>query len=197
MSGHESAAFRAVIFDMDGTITRPYLDFRKIREEIGLDLEEPVLEKMMQMEDGPERRRAFAVLERYEREAVRASQLNDGAREVLAFLAGRGIPAGLVTRNSRRSAEATLVKHGLRFEVVVTREDAPPKPSPEPLLQIGRRLDVAPEATLVVGDFKYDIMAGRAAGMRTCLLTNRRPPRFSVESDYTIEKLGDLVPLLK
>jgi len=38
---------KAVIFDLDGTITRPYFDFDAIREEMGLDRNSgPVLEAM-------------------------------------------------------------------------------------------------------------------------------------------------------
>ena len=41
---------RAVIFDLDGTITEPYLDFDAIREEIGLGKNGgPVLEAMEKM----------------------------------------------------------------------------------------------------------------------------------------------------
>src|SRR6185436_18002714 len=111
---------RAVIFDMDGTLTRPHLDFNAIRAAIGIP--EPLLENMLALPPGPERDRAFSVLERFEEEAAELSVLNDGAKSLLDFLSGRGIPMGLLTRNSRRSTDRVLLKHSLRFEVVVTRE---------------------------------------------------------------------------
>ena len=38
---------RAVIFDLDGTITQPFFDFDAIREEMGLNKDSgPVLEQM-------------------------------------------------------------------------------------------------------------------------------------------------------
>ena len=41
---------RAVVFDLDGTITEPYFDFDAIREEIGLEKNgEPILEAMEKM----------------------------------------------------------------------------------------------------------------------------------------------------
>lgn len=185
---------QAVIFDMDGTITRPWLDFAKIRAEIGVG--EPILERMLEMPEGPDRRRAFDILARYEAEAVEASELNVGAHEVLRFLAERGIRTGLVTRNSRLSVRGIMDRHGISFDVVVTREDAPIKPSPEPLLLICRRLDVGPERAMMVGDFKFDVMAGQAAGMRTCLLTNGGPPKFSIRSDHVIDRLTELIGIL-
>jgi len=43
-----------------------------------------------------------------------------------------------------------------------------PKPEPDAVLAILRRLDVPPSAALVVGDMPVDVEMGRAAGVRTC-----------------------------
>lgn len=184
---------RLVVFDLDGTITRPFLDFRRIRAEIGLP--EPLLENMMGLPPGPERDRAFAILERHEDEAAERSELAEDAAEILDFLRRRRIPAGLVTRNSRRSVSRVLDKHGLSFDLVVTREDAPVKPRPEPIRLVCDRLRVPPAEALMVGDYKYDILAGRAAGLRTALLLigGRRPPYLEeARPDHVLNRLGDL-----
>jgi len=186
---------RAVIFDMDGTLTRPYLDFRAIRAAIGIA--EPLLENMLALPHGPDRDRAFAILDRFEEEAAEASELNDGARDVLSFLESRSIPSGLVTRNSRRSTDRVLRKHALSFGIVVTREDAPAKPRPEPLWMICEKLGVKPPHALMVGDFKFDIAAGRNAGTRTALLTNGKTPSYlnEVPPDHVLDRLADLMKL--
>ena len=186
---------RAVIFDMDGTLTRPFLDFAAIRSAIGIP--EPLLENMLALPPGPDRERAFAVLDRFEEEAAELSELNDGARDVLEFLSSKEIPAGLVTRNSRRSTDRVLQKHSLRFEIVVTREDAPAKPRPEPLWLICEKLGVPPPDALMVGDFKFDIVAGRNAGTRTALLTNGKTPAYlkEVSPDHVLARLEDLLRL--
>jgi HAD superfamily hydrolase (TIGR01549 family) len=188
---------RAVIFDMDGTLTRPFLDFPAIRKAIGIG--EPLLENMLALPHGPERLRAFEILERFEDEAAEASELNDGVHDVLGFLSKRGIPSGLVTRNSRRSTDLTLRKHTLSFEIVVTREDAPAKPRPEPLWLICDRLRVPPGEAMMVGDFKFDIVAGRNAGTRTALLTNGKTPSYlkEITPDHVLDRLSDLLRLLR
>lgn len=186
---------RAVIFDMDGTLTRPTLDFPSIRAAIGIA--EPLLENMLALPPGPDRDRAFEILDRFETEAAEVSELNDDAREVLDFLAARRIPSALVTRNSRRSTDRVLRKHGLSFEMVVTREDAPAKPRPEPLWLICGKLGVEPPHALMVGDFKFDIVAGRNAGTRTALLTNGKTPSYlkEVPPDHVLARLGELLRL--
>lgn len=186
---------RAVIFDMDGTLTRPFLDFRAIHAAIGIP--EPLLENMMALPPGPDRSRAFEILERFEDEAADASELNDGALDVLRFLASKSIPSGLLTRNSRRSTERTLAKHGLRFEICVTRDDAPAKPRPEPLWKICEALGVAPAHALMVGDFKFDVLAGQNAGTRTALLTHGKRPGYldEIRPDHLLDRLEDLLRL--
>jgi HAD superfamily hydrolase (TIGR01549 family) len=186
---------RAVIFDMDGTITRPYLNFREIRARIGVV--EPLLENMLALPEGPERERAFRILEEFERDAAEQSQLNDDVPEVLAFLQERRIPAALVTRNSRRSVRRVLERHGLVFSLVVTREDAPAKPRPEPLWLICQTLEVPPAQTLMVGDFTHDVAAGRNAGTRTALLTNGRPALDlgEISPDHVLGRLSELQSL--
>lgn len=177
---------------MDGTITRPWFDFAKVRAEIGIA--EPLLENLLALEPGPRRERGFAILARYERDAVAASELNDGARETVEWLRASGVPCALVTRNSRWSAVETLKKHGLEFDVVMTRDDGPVKPRPEPIWTICDRLRLAPVDTVLVGDYKYDVIAGRNAGTRTALLTNGKTPPYlsEIAPDYVIDALGDL-----
>ena len=184
----------AVLFDLDGTITRPNLDFDAVRAEIGLRERTPLLEWLSTQAE-PTRRRAWEVIHRHELRAAQTAQLNDGARELLAVIAELGLRTGLVTRNSRRSAAIVLRRLGLHFDTVVTREDCAPKPSVEPVRECARRLDVVPEHTLLVGDFHFDIQAGHAAGTRTALLSTN--PQPTPEADYLLTSLYELVPIVR
>jgi HAD superfamily hydrolase (TIGR01509 family) len=189
---------RAVIFDLDGTVTEPYLDFALIREEIGLRPEAgPILEAMDRMTEGP-RRRAEAILLRHEAEAAEVSILNDGARDLLQWLHRNAIQTAILTRNSRESARKVLTRHALRFDVVRTREDGSFKPSPEPVWAICRQLGVQPRDSWVVGDYLFDVQSGRAAGTRTALLwTPPELPPWHPEADHVIRHLSELIPLIR
>jgi phosphoglycolate phosphatase-like HAD superfamily hydrolase len=48
----------------------------------------------------------------------------------------------------------------------------------------------------VVGDYRHDIDAGRAAGAITVLLTNGQAPSWPVEADLVIERLVELLGYL-
>jgi phosphoglycolate phosphatase-like HAD superfamily hydrolase len=103
----------------------------------------------------------------------------------------------LLTRNSRKAVEITLEKLGISFDVIITREDALPKPSPQPVLLISKRLDISLKDIILVGDFKFDILCGKNAGVTTVLLTNGREFSEYVNSDYIIENLRELIPILQ
>ena len=166
---------KAMLFDLDGTITRPRLDFPAIKREIGISANSFILEELEKMSPAA-RRRAMAIVERHEEEAARKSELNDGARELLDALARRGVATAVVTRNSLASVKLVLERHGLRFTTAVCREQAAPKPSPAGIVLALARLNVPPAQAIYVGDHAIDINAGRAGGVRTIWVTNGRQP---------------------
>lgn len=187
---------RAVVFDMDGTLTRPLLDFDLIAAEIGIPRDRPILEAMARMAPA-DRAIADGIVVRHERDAARRSELNEGAAELLAHLAGCGMPVGLLTRNCRECVETVSAKHGLTFQSVVSREDAPVKPAPDGVLLSARRFGVDPREMLVVGDYVFDIRAGRSAGSRTALLTLGKDWPFSGEADYLLTDLREGIELVE
>jgi HAD superfamily hydrolase (TIGR01509 family) len=164
-----AAPIRGILFDMDGVVVHQRLDFAAIKQEIFGDTTGFVLERMTAL-PLPERLRAEAILERHETAAALEAEPMDGIFPFLTWMEERGLCRGLVTRNSRRSVDLVLARLGLRFDAVVTREDAPPKPAPDPVWLACERMGLSPADVLFVGDFEFDMLAGRRAGTRTVLL---------------------------
>jgi HAD superfamily hydrolase (TIGR01509 family) len=189
---------KAVIFDLDGTITQPFFDFDAIREEMGLDKDSgPVWETMAKMSP-VQRQRAEEILDYHEQRAVTESILNDGARQTLEALRAAGVNVGILTRNRRCNALAVADKHGLKFDAIVDREDGPVKPDAFGVLQICRQFGVEPQETLVVGDYLYDLLCARAAGAVAVLLANHsRADEFAEHADFTIDRLDDILGIIK
>jgi len=189
---------KAVIFDLDGTITQPFFDFDAIRAEMGLERDSgPVLESMKKMQPA-QRRRAEQVLHFHEQRAVTESVLNTGARQTLLALRKAGIHIGILTRNRQTNALAIAKKHGLKFDAIVGREEGPVKPDTFGVLKLCRQFSVKPEQTLMVGDYLFDLLSARAAGAVAVLLTNNsRAEEFSEYADFTIEKIGQVLEIVK
>ena len=191
-------AIKAVIFDLDGTITEPYLDFDVIRAEIGLDKDAgSILDAMTKMTPD-EFSHAEKVLHVHEQRAVSESTLNNGAKELLSALSAAGIRIGILTRNKRSNAIAVGKKHGLQFEAGVGREDGPVKPDAFGVLEICRQLGVKPSETIVVGDYLYDMQCAKAAGAIAVLLANHeRADEFAEHADFSIKNIGQVLEIVE
>jgi HAD superfamily hydrolase (TIGR01509 family) len=183
-----------ILFDMDGVIVRQCLDFPAIKREMFGDTHGFILERMATLLPS-ERARAEAVLERHETAAAMTAEPMDGAVAFLAWMRQLGLRSALVTRNSRKSVELIQRRLGLCFDAVVTREDAPPKPAPEPVWLACRRMGISPERALFVGDFELDMQAGRRAGVRTVLLRSSACPA-SPHADRAVDTLVELRTVL-
>ncbi|VBB43852.1 HAD-superfamily hydrolase, subfamily IA, variant 3 (fragment) [uncultured Desulfatiglans sp.] len=199
-----SMAIRGVLFDFDGTLTRPgALDFRAIKEEIRCPADIPILEYLEGLPEG-ERRIFSDVLERWEQEAALRSLPNAGVQECLLQLKAKALSLGILTRNSARSlrlAFGNLRPISLQdFSVVITRDDARPKPHPEGVLKAAEAMGFPPHQMLMVGDFRFDVMAGARAGALSVLLSAQPSEVMQPgdpEPDYVIGELRELLKILQ
>ncbi len=191
-------SIKAVIFDLDGTITQPYFDFDAIREEIGLPRDSgPVLESMEKM--APQQRRfAEGILHLHEMRAVTESRLNAGAKETLESLRAAGIRVGVLTRNKRSNALAIAGRHNLKFDAVIGREEGPVKPDCFGALRICLQFGVKPEETLMVGDYLFDLVCAKTAGAVAVLLANNKQAgEFARHADFVIENIEQILQIIE
>ncbi len=188
---------KAVIFDLDGTITQPYFDFDAIREEIGLAKDSgPVLESMEQM-TAQQRQDAEKILYYHEQKAVTESKLNANAKQTLSALRAAGIHIGVLTRNRRNNALAIARKHKLKFDTVIGREDGPVKPDAFGVLRICEQFGVEPEETMLVGDYLFDLLCAKAAGAVAVLLANHnRADEFAEHADFCIDDISRILEII-
>jgi HAD superfamily hydrolase (TIGR01509 family) len=188
-----------VIFDLDGTLVDSRLDFDAMRHEIGLPRGTPVIEGVLALPRGHSAR-AWEIVKRHERIGAEIATVIPGVRELLEELRRREIQVGIVTRNGRSFARETLQRLQLPIELVMTRDDAAPKPSPESLLKVLEGWQLPAARTAMVGDFRFDLEAGRAAGMRTVLYsadsTEEEIAAWRPLADFVVPSFVDRDPLL-
>jgi HAD superfamily hydrolase (TIGR01549 family) len=189
---------RGIIFDLDGTLVDSRLDFDAMRAEMRLPEGMAILEALTKL-PGDHASRCQEILHRHEQAGAKRSTLLPGVREMLESATRRRWLQGIVTRNSRPVTEATLRGVGLHFPHVMTRDDGPVKPHPWPIEHICREWQVCPSEVVMIGDYRFDIECGRAAGARTVLLTgDEAPHRYPNEeqADLVLSSLADQVVLL-
>lgn len=190
--------FELIAFDLDGTLVELNIPFDGIRKRLGIE-QRFVLESIMAEKDEDKRDRMLAVLEEYELRSAMIAKPTFYAQELLKALDGRVIK-GVITRNCRRSAELIAKKYGFSFDFIISREDCEPKPSPEPLKIALAKFNVKPSKALMVGDFLFDILAGKAAGAKTALIITEKniemAKSFIQHADYVFKSLKELAEFL-
>lgn len=190
---------KAVIFDLDGTLIdstdaivgsmfhvfdslgEPRPTRQAIIDSIGCPLREQL--QILTQHDVEECIELYRP--HYTATAKAKTVLLEGAREILAYLRGAGVPMGLATSKKREAAEMLLEHLGvLNFLDVRIGPDevTHPKPHPEPLLLTARLLGVAPDEAVYVGDMHFDVHAAKAAGMPCVALTTGYCTRAELEA---------------
>ena len=211
---------KAIIIDMDGTITKFNLDYMAARqraleelEKLGLrtpDMNEQVnlyvilnkLKDNCEPEKFAKLRSTFyGFFGEMELKAAKDVSLYPGAEKTLQELRSKRLKIGLVTNNSRAATELTFKKYQLKpfFDAVVTRDDCEEmKPASAPIMKILSELSVSKDQTILVGDGVIDIMAAKAAGVVSVAVSTGPFPMEKIlkaEPDYLLRSVNEL-PLL-
>jgi len=174
---------RAIIFDLDGTLTEFNLRIDEIKRALGCQ-NMPILEFLGSLGE-EERRRGEELLRREEMRAAEECRLRDGAKEVIEELRTRGLKLGLLTRNNRKATERVLERFQLNFDFVSTRDDGEVKPSKEAMERALTALGVSKSEVLFVGDHEIDRVCGELSGVRTLILGE------------DIRSLGELIEIVE
>ena len=198
METHAPNQIKMVLFDFDGTLTKPgALDFDEIKAAIGCPHEIPVLEYMRGITDPVRRQQISDLLDTFEMRGAEISNPNAGAEAIIPYLKNQGILAGILTRNTLKTVirafenfECTEISG---FDVVITRDDQlKPKPHPEGILWAAEKMGIKPQNILMVGDFAFDMEAGRKGGAITVFLDNHGKQRAEIARAFSISALEEL-----
>ncbi len=187
------------VFDMDGTLTLGIHDFEAIRVELGLPIGEPILESLVKLEQTD----PAAAAEKHQRlgeielEIAQQSSVQTGAGELLEWLKSRQVPMGVLTRNSKPVAYETLKACNLLdfFEPdhILSRDCCPPKPQPDGILKLLGLWGKQPSEAVMVGDYHFDLEAGRNAGTATVYIDPTGEFPWRAQADHSITNFFTIV----
>ena len=209
--------FRAVIFDLDGTL----LDSEQLDLQALAEAAAEVLGRSYPREDlarffGVSSEQTAAQLagekadallsawsRRYHALARGRLSLFPGVREALEVLHRQGLRLAVVTMQTRAELDFTrsILSLGDLVTCWIALDDTPnPKPDPQPVLAALRTLQADPGQAVMVGDAAADLRAGKAAGtaIAAALWGARQPdallafnPDFVFRSPEELKRLCD------
>jgi len=116
--------------------------------------------------------------------------------EQIRSLRIRGVKVAAHTNSGTTLASKVLRTIGLKledFDVVISSDEAEPKPAPEGYMMINERMGVLPEETIYVGDRPIvELKTAKLLGMTTILVGQRR----SVWADHSVNTIHDALKLI-
>ena len=127
----------------------------------------------------------------------------DGVVETLEKLKEMGLRLVIVSTKRRETIARGLDIMGVAhlFEFVIGIDDVTHvKPDPEPILLAIKKLGVAKEDAIMIGDNSHDILGGKNAGVRTAGVAWALKGRDFLQQfnpDYMLEHMSDLISIVK
>jgi len=218
---------KAVIFDLDGTITAFNLDYMTLRSEVRsflirtgvpasvLFVNESIFDMLNKTEifmknSGKSTRtlekvqnEALAIAERHEMEAAKTTSLLPNVIETLKILKEMRLKIGLCTVNSEKSASYILKRFGIAdfFDAAIPRNKVKHvKPSGEHLEAVLKALRVNPKEALLVGDATRDMECAKELKVMAVGLStgiSTQKELMDAGANYLITSIADLPSLIE
>jgi HAD superfamily hydrolase (TIGR01549 family) len=199
--------FKAVLFDLDGTVVDSVPAWHKTFNQAleytgsaGISYKE-FCDNILGQSTEQDIERFFpsiteeeliGLYDRFFPEHIPSVRLFPESMKVLDYLESKGLLKGIVTNTPRDLMLKTLEMVGVkdRFDVIVGGTDVSVgKPDPEMIHKACGILGLDEGEVLMVGDTVADMEAGRSAGCRTV--------GVGVDGDWRIESLGGLLGLFE
>ena len=183
------------IFDLDGTLTMAVHDFAAFKASQGLPADRDILRGLETVT--PQRAAEIQeALRQWEANLADMALPGPGVVDLLEHLRDQGRHLAVLTRNTRANALRTLraagLDHFFDHRDVAGRDSAAPKPAPDGLFRQLALWGAHPDEAVMVGDYVFDALAGRAAGTATVLLDTHGRHGHPDCADLVIAELFEL-----
>ena len=208
---------KAIVFDFDGTLAVLNIDFSSMKERVfelmkhyGIK-EEAIQEKyLLEIIDevyqilwkkNPSDAEIFYqeshdILHQVEMKAAAEGKLISGAERMLESVRGKGVKAGIITRNCEEAVRRVFPDIDNFCDVFVSRNSVRKvKPHPDHLTRVMKLLKISGEEGMMVGDHIIDIQAGKRVGMKTVGVLTGRTKKEEFETagaDFVLTSISEI-----
>lgn len=207
---------KAILFDLDGTL----LDTNKLivssfkhtyKTHLNLEVEDSEIIKYFGEPLGK-------TLSRYSKDKLeemlktytkfnfenhdKMTVIMEGVENTLKTLVDKDIKLGVVTSKREVMARKGLNLFNIEkyFSTVVTPEmTSKHKPDPDPIFKACDILNINPGESIMVGDSSFDILCGKNAGSKTCLVNYtllEKDEIIKFKPDFRIDKIQGILSLI-
>lgn len=118
-------------------------------------------------------------------------------KEVLTAITQRGGQHFILTHRTQQSTKEMLAEEALNdyfVEIVGSEQPFPRKPDPSSLLYLMDKYQLNPVETVMIGDRKLDIDAGKNAGLQTIFFDNEKILN-NIQADHYVTEISQIIAL--
>ena len=212
--------YKAIIFDLDGTLIDTEINFKdmkiaivnKLKEKFNIEFNNEqiykarvteilsyVLSKVNEKERNSVIQRVFEIAEQFEMPAAKEAKLRKNVVTVLEELKKRGVKLAVITNEGKRVTTFLIESFGIAdyFDIIVTRDDVGVlKPNPKGLLKIIDFLKLDKSQILLIGDSHIEIETARNAGITAWGILNgfgKRNELIAKGAERVLDEIEDLL----
>lgn len=220
---HNQTTSKAIFFDLDGTLLdtardfayainllltkaeKPPLNFDLFRNELHGESKRMVSFAFNMTETHPDFERLRKdFLHTYHANCTQKTVFFPGMEALLNALDAKKIPWGIVTSKPTWLTTPIVEYFGLHeraVSIVMGDTLSTVKPDPAPLLYACQQAGIEPTQAIYVGDLETDVMAAKAAGMKSVGVTHGyHPPetQFSAwQADLVVDHPNEILPWME
>ncbi|MCX7996876.1 MAG: HAD-IA family hydrolase [Patescibacteria group bacterium] len=214
-----TSPFNTVFFDWDGCLADSLEVWIRVIQEgleeygiTGIPRKDVIRYTMVKFDNvdklGIENPREFGTaINRKFAERIEEITLSPFARETLEELRMQGKKIVLITTSGRLAINRCIETFSLQnyFDATITYDDVERhKPDPEGILKGLTATSSLPENAIIVGDTRNDILAGKAAGIRTVMYfpeshedIYEKDHLLALNADYYLRNLRELLRIVR
>ena len=203
---NDTPLIKAVIFDLDGTLTLPHLiDFKTMRARLGMSSMDGDIIEFCRDESKHtkgEQERLFQIVEEMEMSACGdQTSLQPGVVKMLKALKCNDFKIGLCTRNCEGAVRSFMKTSELEegfFDLVLTRDAPLFKPDGGIIRHFCEHWNdqVTPSTTIIIGDSPDDALTGKWGGSYVGVVCNDKNAKAQRHADFLFNTMDDISGLL-
>eukprot|EP01133_Synstelium_polycarpum_P017419 gene17419-20784_t len=139
---------KGVIFDLDGTLTVPCMDFAALRQSLGIAPGAGDVLEVIKTWPADRQKEGHDIIHSFELDARNRTIVQPGVSKLLNMLESKNIHRAIHSRNTLVNVEHFSTTYGFSFSLMVGREVEPPKPHPSGCLHINKTWLLSPDEIL-------------------------------------------------